>query len=160
MFQRIALSIVGTVPASVYIDSVNVFDGVTIADMLTTLRKYGVSITVAHENLHQLSDELRASVLGNCAHKYVFKISMEDAKKLNEHIGPQNIDEDLYKLPLFRVRLFHGQGSKGYVDEDVLPTAYPADPNMPGKVLADSRRNYAIPEKSARHAVARFIEDA
>lgn len=45
-------------------------------------RKYKLSLTLAHQNLSQLPEKLRASILGNCGLQAYFRISRLDAELL------------------------------------------------------------------------------
>ena len=51
-------------------------------------RKYGLALTVAHQNLEQLPKELREVVLANARSKAVFALSASDAKVMERLFAP------------------------------------------------------------------------
>ena len=54
-------------PFFLYVDEFQTFTTLAFANMMPELRKYGVGLTLAHQYLHQLDDDVRHSVLGNTA---------------------------------------------------------------------------------------------
>lgn len=152
-----ALAQEASVPAHVYLDEAHAFDGSTLTEMLSGIRKQGVSITIAHQNLAQLSRELKAAILGNCAQKYIFRVSMADAKELNERLGPDNVRTELYKLPPFTARRFAGVN---LTEELICPLEYPADERISRMIRSNMRRNYARPGISTQKGIDRFINMA
>ena len=85
----------------VYIDECPNFSQFTIMQMLAGIRKKGISIMLAHQFMAQLSDEMRAAVLGTVGTTIAFAVGPLDAEllaKLFEHVKP----DDLIKLPRFR----------------------------------------------------------
>lgn len=151
-----ALSHPATVPTHVYLDEVHTFEGGTLAEMLTGIRKYGVGLTMAHQNLSQLSPRLLTTVLGNTAKKYIFRVSLPDAERLNEHQGPDNYHYELNKLPRFLARLFDGEAT------EEVPVAFnwEADKRVPRTVRANMRRNFSRPAKTVTKELNRFIQSS
>jgi type IV secretory pathway TraG/TraD family ATPase VirD4 len=152
-----AMANAATVPTRIYIDECHTFDGAILAEMLTGIRKYNVGITLAHQNLDQLSTELRAAILGNVSRKYVFRVSMKDARDLNEHLGPDNVRTELYKLPPYHARCFHGTK---ITETKIQPSEHPTFPTHPKKIRSNMRRNYARPARSVRREIDHFINAA
>lgn len=147
-----------TVPAHLYLDEVHTLDGGTLREMLTGIRKYGVSIASAHQHLDQISPELQAALLGNCTERYVFRVSKRDAEVLNDHEGPDNVNTDLHRLPPFEARLFHTtyRPRKFTVEHE----NWPIDEKVPRIVRSNMYRNYARSEHVVHAEIDRFIEDA
>ncbi len=69
-------------PFYLYIDEFQNFATESFLDILAEARKYKLSLTLAHQNLGQLPDKLRASILGNCGLQAYFRISRLDAELL------------------------------------------------------------------------------
>jgi len=69
-------------PFYLYIDEFQNFATESFTDILAEARKYKLSLTIAHQNLSQLPEKLRASILGNCGLQAYFRISRLDAELL------------------------------------------------------------------------------
>jgi hypothetical protein len=67
--------------------------------MLPELRKYGVSLTLAHQHLHQLEPEVRHAVLGNAGTLISFRVGPEDASVMAAEFQPTFNTIDLMNLP-------------------------------------------------------------
>lgn len=81
-------------PWYLYVDEFQNFATESFADILSEARKYGLSLVMAHQNLDQLNDILRASILGNVGTQIYFSVSKSDAMKLASEIslsGRRNI---------------------------------------------------------------------
>lgn len=152
-----ALAEPAQVPVHVYLDEAHTFDGGTLSEMLSGIRKQGVSITLAHQNLAQLSRELKAAILGNCAQKYIFRVSMADAQELNERLGPDNVRTELYKLPAHTARRFAGLS---IIEEKVCPPDHPVDGRVPRLIRSHMRRNYSRPGITVGREISRYIDMA
>ena len=69
-------------PAFVYIDEAAEYFDQNIDTLLIQARKYKVGITFAHQHLHQLKAEFRASVMTTAAVRFAGGVSDEDARAL------------------------------------------------------------------------------
>jgi len=74
------------VPFHLYLDEFQNYTNKTLTEMLSELRKFKVTLTLAHQYLHQLSDDIRHGVLGNVGTVICFRIGAVDAEyMLLEH---------------------------------------------------------------------------
>lgn len=151
-----ALAHPASVPTRIYLDEVHTFEGGTLAEMLTGIRKYGVSLTMAHQNLSQLSPKLLSTILGNTGQKYIFRVSLPDATALNEHQGPDNYHYELNKLPRFLARLFDGEATA----EVPVKFDWKSDARVPKTVRSNMRRNFSRPSEAVTAELNRFIQSA
>ncbi|UPJ35836.1 hypothetical protein IVB45_02150 [Bradyrhizobium sp. 4] len=62
-----------------FIDEFQSFGTSTIATILSEARKWGLSLTIAHQFISQLSDEVRDAVLGNAGTLISFRVGPNDA---------------------------------------------------------------------------------
>ncbi|GAA0325969.1 hypothetical protein GCM10009087_40370 [Sphingomonas oligophenolica] len=83
----------------VYIDEFQTFTTLSFVNMLPELRKYGVSLTLAHQYLHQLDPEVRHAVLGNAGTLISFRVGPEDADVMAAEFQPTFETMDLTNLP-------------------------------------------------------------
>jgi len=86
-------------PFYVYLDEFHTFTTLSIADMLSDLRKYRVSLTLVHQYVHQLQDEIKHAILGNVGTMISFRIGPEDARLLARQFAPEVDEYDLVNLP-------------------------------------------------------------
>lgn len=86
-------------PFHVYIDEFQTFTTLSFANMLPELRKYGVSLTLAHQYLHQLEPNVRHAVLGNAGTLISFRVGPEDARVMAAEFEPTFTPHDLMSLP-------------------------------------------------------------
>ncbi|MCH7471357.1 TraM recognition domain-containing protein [bacterium] len=63
--------------------------------MLAEARKFGLCLTMAHQNLKQLNDKLGSLILGNAQTQVYFRVSRQDAEQLSKESA--NIVEQLYE---------------------------------------------------------------
>lgn len=69
-------------PFHIYVDECQYFAPTTLAHMLSGIRKFGVSLTLAHQYLDALPEELRAALIGTVGTIVAFRLGVSDAEKL------------------------------------------------------------------------------
>lgn len=90
-------------PFFVYIDEFQSFTTLSVANMVSELRKFGVGLILAHQHLHQLDLDVRHAVLGNVGTIVSFRLGPEDARVLAGEFAPVFSAEDLVNLPNWNV---------------------------------------------------------
>lgn len=83
----------------VYIDEFQSFTTLSVANMISELRKFGVSLTLAHQHLQQLEPDVRHAVLGNAGTLIAFRLGVEDAALIGKEFEPVFQPLDLLSLP-------------------------------------------------------------
>ncbi|UTP39779.1 TraM recognition domain-containing protein [Phenylobacterium sp. LH3H17] len=86
-------------PFMVYLDEFQNFTTLSLINMMSELRKYGVGLVLAHQHLHQLKPDIRHAVLGNAGTLISFRVGPEDALVLAQEFQPHFGVEDLLNLP-------------------------------------------------------------
>ncbi len=81
--QRAALPPHQRRPAFVYIDEAQDYFDSNISNLLNQARKYRIGLVFAHQNLDQLSPDLRASMLASTSIKFAGGLSAKDANTLD-----------------------------------------------------------------------------
>jgi putative NIF3 family GTP cyclohydrolase 1 type 2 len=133
-------------PFGLYVDEVQDFADAPIpwAEMFAQGRKYGLALTVAHQNLDQLPRELREVVLANARSKAVFALSSSDAKKLEPLFAPALTAADLQALDAHSVAAVVALEDGGTARPVTLSTPPPPVPTGSAKaVRRASRASYA-----------------
>lgn len=92
-------------PFFIYADEFQSFTTLSLANMMSELRKYGAGLTLAHQHLGQLDPELRSALFGNVGSLAVFRLGAEDAPHFVRELQPTFEDLDLLNLPNRRIYL-------------------------------------------------------
>jgi len=83
----------------IYVDEFQSFTTLSVANMISELRKYGVGLVLANQHLHQLEREVRSAVLGNVGTIITFRLGPEDASFLAKEFSPVFDVGDIMNLP-------------------------------------------------------------
>jgi len=113
-------------PFFLYVDEFQTFTTLAFANMMPELRKYGVGLTLAHQHLLQLEDEIRHAVLGNVGTLVSFRLGAEDAAVVARELDPPFTRHDLLNLPNrdFYVKLMiDGMPSRPFSARTIRPCA-------------------------------------
>lgn len=89
----------------VYLDEFHAFATLSLAGMLSELRKYRVNLILAHQYFSQVDTTIRDAVLGNVGTLICFRVGAQDAPLLSREFAPEFGAEDLLRLPNFNVYL-------------------------------------------------------
>ena len=79
-------------------DEFQSFANESFADILSEARKYKLNLTIAHQYVEQMSEEVRAAVFGNVGTMITFRVGAYDAEVLEKEFAPQFTAEDLVNL--------------------------------------------------------------
>ncbi len=71
-----------------FLDEFHSFTTEGFTSILSETRNYGLSLTVAHQYLDQMQEEVRSAVLGNVGTILCFRIDGTDARELAPHRNP------------------------------------------------------------------------
>jgi len=88
-----------------YLDEFQNFTTLSLANMLSEVRKYKVGLVLAHQYISQLDTEVRDAILGNVGTIISFRIGMLDTKIIAGEFYPVFSAEDLIKLPNYHIYL-------------------------------------------------------
>jgi type IV secretory pathway TraG/TraD family ATPase VirD4 len=86
-------------PFHVVVDEFQSFTTLSVANMISELRKYRVGLLLAHQHLHQLELDVRHAVLGNVGTLISFRLGPEDARVIARELEPVFGSYDLVNLP-------------------------------------------------------------
>lgn len=95
-------------PFYLYVDEFQNFTTETVANLLSEARKYGLHLTLANQNLAQLSASLGKqsvldAVIGNCGNLFLFRQGAIDAQQLQAYTMPYLRAQDLQELPSYHI---------------------------------------------------------
>ncbi len=104
-------------PFALFLDEFQNYTTESIASMLSELRKFKVSLTLAHQYLHQLDADIRNAVLGNVGTIISFRVGQADANYLAQVFTPEFSSEDFTNMENYDIYLklmINGKPSKGF----------------------------------------------
>lgn len=89
----------------VFLDEFHTFTTLSLAGMLSELRKYRVSLVLAHQFLSQLDERVRDGIMGNVGTMMCFRVGATDAEMLEKEFYPEIRADDLVRLPNYMMYL-------------------------------------------------------
>jgi energy-coupling factor transporter ATP-binding protein EcfA2 len=107
-----------------YIDEFQNFTTLSLASMLSELRKYRVNMIFAHQYLSQLDPQVRDAILGNVGTLISFRLGVTDAEILEKEFYPEFSIKDLISLPNYQVYLklmINGMISEPFSAQTIKP---------------------------------------
>lgn len=143
--ERSRLKITERLPFGLYVDEVQDFAASPVPweEMFAQGRKYGLSATVAHQNLGQLPKDLADVVLANARSKAVFALSSRDAKALEPLFMPALTAADLQALDAFSIAAIVALDDGSTARPVTLATPAPPEPSGGAeRVRRSSRQRY------------------
>lgn len=87
----------------VHLDEFHSVTTLSLASMLSELRKYGVGLTLAHQYVEQLDEAVQAAVFGNAGTMICLRVGAPDAEILTPYFAPALREHDLTTLPNHRM---------------------------------------------------------
>ncbi len=130
-----------------FVDEFQSFANETFADILSESRKYKLSLTIAHQYIGQMPDEVREAVFGNVGTMISFRIGAEDAEIFEKEFSPTFTAEDMVSLGRYQIYLklmIDGLASKPFSATTLPPLAHPPISSK-NAVIENSRKMYAHP---------------
>jgi len=88
-----------------YVDEFQSFANESFANILSEARKYRLNLTIAHQYVEQMSEEVRAAVFGNVGTMIAFRVGAFDAELLEKEYAPQFTAEDMVNLGFAQIYL-------------------------------------------------------
>jgi len=130
-----------------YVDEFQSFANESFANILSEARKYHLNLTIAHQYIEQMSDEVRAAVFGNVGTMISFRVGSYDAEVLEKEFAPTFTSEDLVNLGFAQIYLklmIDGVGSQPFSGVTLPPIKRDEESHLE-EVIALSREQFAFP---------------
>ncbi len=128
-----------------YVDEFQSFANESFADILSESRKYKLNLTIAHQYVDQMSEEVRSAVFGNVGTTIAFRVGPLDAELLEKIFMPTFTAEDLVNLGRFQMYLtlmIDGIGSQPFSATSLPPIEKPKESFHEG-IIESSRNHFA-----------------
>ncbi|OQP64743.1 hypothetical protein A3860_18465 [Niastella vici] len=148
-------------PFFVYVDEFQNYATASMGHILEGTRKYGLSLTLAHQGMRQLesNSELASSIIANAGTRICFRLGETDAKKFAD--GFSYFDaQDLQNLSIGEAI---GRIEKSENDFSLTTFQLPASevPKLiKDQIIAFSRQTYGTPKHIVEQALAESMQTA
>jgi type IV secretory pathway TraG/TraD family ATPase VirD4 len=97
-FSRVDMSERDRIPFMVYMDEFHNFTTLSLVNMFSELRKFKVGLTLAHQYVHQLDEDIKRAIFGNAGTLISFRIGSDDAMLMSREMYPVFDMEDFINL--------------------------------------------------------------
>lgn len=144
-----------------YVDEFQSFANATFADILSEARKYKLNLTIAHQYIEQMEEEVRNAVFGNVGTTIAFRVGPFDAEILESIFTPKFLAPDLVNLGFAQVYLtlmIDGIGSQPF-SAVTLPPIEELEVTRREAVVERSRRLYAHPRAGVETIINAWHEE-
>jgi hypothetical protein len=134
-----------------YVDEFQNFATPDFETILSEARKYKLNLTVAHQFIEQLPEEIRDAIFGNVGSLCTFRVGAEDAEFLEHYYDPVFTKQDISNLPIGNayVRLLvGGQPTAPFsmnIPWDTISTNVVQSPETANKIKELCRTKYGVP---------------
>ena len=142
-----------------YVDEFQSFANESFSDILSEARKYKLNLTLAHQYLEQMSEEVRAAVIGNVGTMIAFRVGAYDAEVLEKEFAPQFTAEDMVNLGFAQVYLklmIDGVSSQPFSAVTMPPIGIPTVSHKEA-VLMNSRMTFGRARASVEDEIERQL---
>jgi hypothetical protein len=109
----------------VYLDEFQTFTTLSLANMLSELRKYRANLILSHQYLFQVDEAVRHAILGNVGTIIAFRVGPADAEILAKEFYPEFKPRDLMNLCNYHIYLklmIEGKVTAPFSAETVPPS--------------------------------------
>ena len=142
-----------------YIDEFQNFTTDSISQILSESRKYGLSLTIAHQFIAQLEDNIREAVFGNVGSLVAFRVGDADTERLVKIFSPEFSVKDLISTDNGKAvsrLLINGMPSRPFNIQCLPPRA--GVPAIRQKLEELSRLTYGRPQKEVEAEIGRKLK--
>ena len=143
-----------------FVDEFQNFANASFADILSEARKYKLNLTIAHQYIEQMDEQVRAAVFGNVGTMMVFRVGATDAEVLEKEFAPQFTVEDLVNLGFAQIYLklmIDGLTSSPFSAVTLPPIAHP-QLSYVHEIISASREQFANPKAKVEESIVKFHE--
>ncbi len=144
-----------------YVDEFQSFANESFADILSEARKYKLNLTIAHQYIEQMTEEVRAAVFGNVGTMAVFRVGAFDADVFQKEFAPQFTAEDLVNLQQYQMYLklmIDGVTSPPFSAKGMPPIPRP-EKTFVQEIITASREQFARPRAEVEDAIRNWHID-
>ncbi|MDX1608086.1 MAG: type IV secretory system conjugative DNA transfer family protein, partial [Candidatus Spechtbacterales bacterium] len=140
------------------VDEFQNFASEAFEGILSEARKYRLSLTLAHQYIAQMDEEVRDAVFGNVGTMVTFRIGAEDAEAVEKEFAPQFMVEDFVNQPKYHIMLklmIDGVTSPAFSARTLTPFE-PEEESNREAIIEASRKKYGTPREKMEKIIAEW----
>ncbi len=144
-----------------YVDEFQSFANESFANILSEARKYKLNLTIAHQYIEQMSEEVRAAVFGNVGTMISFRVGALDAEILEREFAPEFTAEDLVNLGFAQIYLklmIDGIGSHPF-SAVTIPPIINEEGSHKEEIIELSRKSFAFPRAEVEEKIKSWHDE-
>ena len=144
-----------------YVDEFQSFANATFANILSEARKYKLNLTIAHQYVDQMEEDVRNAVFGNVGTTITFRVGPLDAEVLEKMFEPTFMATDIVSLGFAQIYLslmIDGIGSPPFSARTLQPIHEP-EMTYYDVAIAESRKQFSLPRAEAEVKVNAFYAE-
>lgn len=144
-----------------FVDEFQSFADKSFADILSEARKYKLNLTMAHQYIEQMDEEVREAVFGNVGTMIAFRVGAYDADVLEKEFAPTFMIEDLVNLGLRQIYLklmIDSVTSQPFSAATMPPIALPKISYV-DEIIENSRKTFARPKSEVEKNITDWHEE-
>lgn len=141
-----------------YVDEFQSFANKSFADILSEARKYNLNLTIAHQYIEQMEEEVRDAVFGNVGTMISFRVGAFDAEVLEKEFAPTFMAADLVNLGFSQIYLklmIDGVSSQPFSATTIGPIQRP-EIIFTDAVIKSSREQFAKPRAEVEKKIVEW----
>jgi len=142
-----------------YVDEFQNFATEAFSSILSEARKYHLNLTIAHQYIAQLPDDVKATAFGNVGSLIVFPVGGDDAAYLAKEFNPVFNAEDLINLSIREMYIkmsIDGKLTRPFSARTInVPTP---QENFTNEIISRSRLTYGKNRVSVENEIRRWTE--
>jgi len=143
-----------------YVDEFQSFANKSFENILSEARKYKLNLTIAHQYVEQMEEEIQAAVFGNVGTTVAFRVGPLDAELLEKIFMPTFTATDLVSLGIYQIYLtlmIDGVGSSPF-SGTTLPPIAPPEISYRNQILEKSRQAFGRPRSVVEDEIKKWHE--
>ncbi|MBI2021087.1 type IV secretion system DNA-binding domain-containing protein [Candidatus Giovannonibacteria bacterium] len=144
----------------IYVDEFQNFATESFADILSEARKYRLSLTLAHQFMAQLAEEVRDAVIGNVGTMVTFRVGAEDAEFLEKEFSPEFVANDIVNLGFAQVYvklMIDGATSRPFSATTLPPIAISHE-SFKAEIIELSRKQFGTSREKVNEQIHAWSE--
>lgn len=145
-------------PFHLYLDECHHFAPGTLAEMLSGIRKFNVSLTLCHQYFAQLTPQLRDAILGTVGTKIMFRVGLADAEALRFEFPMNQVVVSIAETPMHHAEVL--SPTRRYRLKVSDKELGQANPETARRIRAFTCRHHTIKRQRVERYVARRFGEA
>jgi hypothetical protein len=144
-----------------FVDEFQSFANESFADILSEARKYSLNLTIAHQYVEQMPEEVRFAVFGNVGTMITFRVGAFDAEIFEKEYAPQFAAQDLVNLGFAQIYLklmINGVSSQPFSAATLPPWPRP-EVSYRDRIIERSRAQFAEHRSEVENAIRKWHEE-